>query len=143
MRKAFGACVVALTLAAGTGTAAAQNPQQNSQQNPQQNSQQEKLNLSPAKEQAVKQSLANQSAHSVPGFNGQVGDKLPASERAQALPSDVQDQVPEAKRLLFVKLPDRIVLIDPDSQSVAEIVMSPDASTTGSAPAPTGSQQSR
>jgi hypothetical protein len=59
------------------------------------------------------------------------------------LTSDVQDQVPEAKRMLFVKLPDRIVLIDPDSQAVAEIVMSPNASTTGSAPASTGSQQSR
>jgi hypothetical protein len=31
------------------------------------------------------------------------------------------------------------MLIDPDSQAVAEIVMAP-ASTTGSAPVPTGSQ---
>jgi hypothetical protein len=136
MRQAFGACVVVLTLVAGSGAATAQTSQQ-------QNSQQEKLNLSAAKEQAVNQGLANQPAHSVPGFDGQVGSKLPASERAQALPSDVQNQVPEAKQLLFVKLPDRIVLIDPDTQAVAEIVMNPGASTTGSAPASTGSQQSR
>jgi hypothetical protein len=135
MRQAFGACVVVLTLVAGTGAAIAQTSQQNSQQ--------EKLNLNPAKEQAVNQGLANQPAHSVPGFDGQVGSKLPSSERAQALPSDVQNQVPEAKQLLFVKLPDRIVLIDPDTQAVAEIVMNPGASTTGSAPASTGSQQSR
>jgi hypothetical protein len=111
----------------GSGTASAQT------------SQQEKLNLSPAMEQAVTQGLANQPAHSVSGFNGQMGSKLPASEKVQPLPSDVQAQVPEAKLLLFIKLPDRVVLIDPDSQAVAEIVMTP-ASTTGSAPAPTGSQ---
>jgi hypothetical protein len=42
-------------------------------------------------------------------------------------------------QLLFVKLPDRVVLIDPDSQAVAKSVMAP-ASITGSAHAPTGSQ---
>jgi hypothetical protein len=42
-------------------------------------------------------------------------------------------------QLLFVKLPACVVLIDPDGQAVAEIVMAP-ASTTGRTPAPTGSQ---
>jgi hypothetical protein len=60
----------------------------------------------------------------------QVGDKLPDSMTAQQLPSNVADQVPEAKQLLFVKLPDRIILIDPDSKLVSEIVM--DSVTTGS-----------
>jgi hypothetical protein len=44
----------------------------------------------------------------------------------------VSDQVPEAKGLLFVKLPDRIVLIDPDTKLVTEIVM--DSVTTGANP---------
>jgi hypothetical protein len=39
---------------------------------------------------------------------------------------------PEAKNLLFVKLPDRIVLIDPDTKLVAEIVVND--TTTGSNP---------
>jgi hypothetical protein len=120
------ACLITLALFAGTSLAAAQSSQQGSQQ--------EKLNLSSAKEQAVTQGLANQPARSVPGFNGQVGSKLPDSEKAQPLPSDVQAQVPEAKQLLFVKLPDRIVLIDPDSQAVAEIVMAPVTTGTGTAP---------
>ena len=60
----------------------------------------------------------------------QVGDKVPDSMTAQALPNDVTDQVPEAKQLLFVKLPDRILLIDPRSKVVTELVMN-DA-TTGS-----------
>jgi hypothetical protein len=51
---------------------------------------------------------------------------------AQALPGNVTDQVPEAKTLLFVKPPDRVLLIDPDSKLVTEIVM--EGATTGSNP---------
>jgi hypothetical protein len=54
------------------------------------------------------------------------------------LPSGVQAQVPEAKGMLFVKLPDRILLIDPDSQAVAEIIMNPVTTGSGSTP-PAGS----
>ena len=68
----------------------------------------------------------------------QVGDKVPDSMTAQSLPSNVTDQVPEVKKLLFVKLPDRVILIDPDSKLVSEIVMDPD-SATGSNSATTGS----
>ncbi|KRR07330.1 hypothetical protein CQ12_00645 [Bradyrhizobium jicamae] len=49
---------------------------------------------------------------------------------AQSVPGNVTDQVPETKNLLFVKLPDRIVLIDPDNKLVTQIVM--DSATTGS-----------
>ena len=51
------------------------------------------------------------------------------------------DQVPETKRYLFIKLPDRIVLIDPDTNMVAEIVGAP--ATTGASPSdvnPAGSR---
>jgi hypothetical protein len=48
------------------------------------------------------------------------------------MPDDVADQVPETKRYLFIKLPDRIVLIDPDTNMVAEIVGAP--ATTGANP---------
>jgi hypothetical protein len=44
----------------------------------------------------------------------------------------VTDQVPETKSYLFIKLPDRILLIDPDSKAVAEIVGAP--GTTGEKP---------
>jgi hypothetical protein len=110
-------------------------------------SQQEKLNLSTAKEQAVTQGLSGQPAQAVPGFQGQIGNKLPDSASARSLPSDITAQVPEAKDLLYVKLPDRIVLIDPDSKLVAEIILGP--ATTGapagatSPSAPSGSSPSR
>jgi hypothetical protein len=49
---------------------------------------------------------------------------------AQQLPNNVTDQVPEAKNLLFVKLPDRVILIDPDSKQVSEILMDTDSTST-------------
>jgi hypothetical protein len=126
MRQPFHASLITLALIAGIDTAAAQS------------SQQEKFDLNAAKEQAVTQGLKDQPAHSVPGFSGQIGSKPPASEKAQSLPSGVQAQVPEAKEMLFIKLPDRIVLIDPESQAVAEIIMAPVTTGSSSTP-PTGS----
>ena len=87
--------------------------------------------LTSNQEQMVSQGLASSPSQSAPaGAQPQVGDKLPDSITAQQLPSNVTDQVPEAKNLLFVKLPDRIILIDPDTKLVSEIVM--DSVTTGS-----------
>lgn len=34
---------------------------------------------------------------------------------ARELPKNITDQVPEARQLLLVKPPDRIMLIDPDT----------------------------
>ena len=127
MRPPIRVCLVTFAMIAAIDFAAAQGTQQ------------EKFNLNAAKEQAVTQGLASQPAQNISGFSGQVGSKLPASETAKALPSDVQAKVPEAKEMLFIKLPDRIVLIDPDTKVVAEIVMTPITTGSGSAPAPAGS----
>jgi hypothetical protein len=90
-----------------------------------------RADLTSQQEKMVSQGLANSPSQSAPaGAQPQVGNKVPDSMTAQALPNDVTDQVPEAKNLLFVKLPDRVLLIDPDSKLVTEIVM--DDTTTGS-----------
>lgn len=100
--------------------------------------------LTASQERTVSQGLANSPSQSMPsGAQPQVGSKVPDSMSAQALPNNVTDQVPEAKNLLFVKLPDRILLIDPDSKVVAEMIM--DDSTTGSStsgPSTSGSSTS-
>lgn len=89
--------------------------------------------LTATQQLTVSQGLASSPSQPSPaGSQPQVGNKLPDSMTAQALPNNVTDQVPEAKNLLFVKLPDRIMLIDPDSKLVTEIVMDSDATTTGS-----------
>jgi hypothetical protein len=88
--------------------------------------------LTARQQQAVNQGLAASPSQAAPaGAQPQVGNRLPDSMTAQALPNDVTDQVPETKNLLFVKLPDRIMLIDPDTKLVTEIVMG-DTTTTGS-----------
>jgi hypothetical protein len=92
--------------------------------------------LTANQQQTVSQGLASSPSQPAPsGEQPRVGNKLPDSMSAQSMPSNVTNQVPETKNLLFVKLPDRIVLIDPDNELVTQIVMdSPTtgASTTGS-----------
>jgi hypothetical protein len=92
----------------------------------------EKLNLNQSKERQVTQGLNREQPQSAAGYQGQVGSKPPASLSTKPMPDDVADQVPETKRYLFIKLPDRIVLIDPDTNMVAEIVGAP--ATTGASP---------
>ena len=88
-------------------------------------------NLNPAQQQMVSNNLSSTPSQSAPsGAQPQVGDKVPDSMSAQSMPQNVADQVPEAKELLFVKLPDRILLIDPDTKLISEIVTEP--TTTGS-----------
>ena len=90
-----------------------------------------RADLTSQQEKMVSQGLANSPSQPAPaGAQPQVGNKVPDSMSAQALPSNVTDQVPETKNLLFVKLPDRVLLIDPDSKLVTEIVM--EDATTGS-----------
>ena len=86
--------------------------------------------LTATQQRTVNQGLANSPSQPAPGAQPQVGDKVPDSMNAQSLPTNVTNQIPEAKNLLFVKLPDRVLLIDPDSKMVSEIVM--DTDSTGS-----------
>jgi hypothetical protein len=91
------------------------------------------VDLTPPQERMVSQGLASSPTQPMPsGDQPKVGRAVPGSLTAQSMPSSVSDQVPEAKGLLFVKLPDRIVLIDPDTKLVTEIVI--DSVTTGANP---------
>jgi hypothetical protein len=89
--------------------------------------------LTPMQQRTVSQGLESSPSQAAPaGAQPQVGDKVPDSMTAQSLPGDVTSQVPQVKNLLFVKLPDRVMLIDPDTKQVSEIVLEPDSATTGS-----------
>jgi hypothetical protein len=93
-------------------------------------------NLTPNQERMVSRGLAASPSEAAPvGAQPQVGTKLPESMTGQALPKNVTDQVPEAKELFFVKLPDRIILIDPDTKLVTEIIT--EQATTGASPGST------
>jgi hypothetical protein len=122
MAQLVRASAIAIAIFSSVGIAAAQRGPGNAQ-----------ADLTPTQERMVSQGLASSPSHPAPaGAQPQVGSKLPDSMAAQTLPKNVTDQVPEAKDLLFVKLPDRVILIDPDTKLVTEIVM--DSATTGSSP---------
>ena len=94
----------------------------------------DQLQLSPSQKQSIRQGLTSEQTQTTPGSQGQVGSKTPASVTPHALPSDVMTQVPATKKFLFVKLPDRILLIDPDQQQVAEIILNNSDSNPGAQP---------
>ena len=126
MNQLIRAGAITVAIFSSVGYAAAQNA-------PSQNPGAAHADLTARQQQAVSQGLAASPSQPGPaGSQPQVGNKLPDSMTAQALPSDVTDQVPDAKQLLFVKLPDRIILIDPDSKVVHEIVLDDSTTTAGS-----------
>ena len=136
MRHHLCAGIAALALIAVTGPAAAQNAASTQGQNRQ------SLNLDSAQQHQVTQGLNNQQAQAKPpGFDGQVGSKVPDSMHPQSLPGNVTSDVPETKGYLFVKLPDRALLIDPETKTVVELVLAENA--TGSTPDNTGGQPSQ
>jgi hypothetical protein len=124
MNQLIRAGAITVAIFSSVGLAAAQNA-------PSQTAGAAHPDLTARQQQAVSQGLAaSPSQPTQAGAQPQVGNKLPDSMTAQALPNDVTNQVPEVKNLLFVKLPDRIMLIDPDTKLITEIVM--DDTTTGS-----------
>ena len=126
MSKLIHAGAITVAILSSVGFAAAQNASNHP-------------DLTPTQQRTLSQGLANSPSQSAPSAQPQVGDRMPDSMTAQSLPSNVTDQVPETKNLLFVRLPDRILLIDPDSKLVSEIVMDADSATTGSNSANPGS----
>jgi hypothetical protein len=126
MNQLIRAGAITVAIFSSVGLAAAQNA-------PSQTAGAAHPDLTARQQQAVSQGLAaSPSQPAQAGAQPQVGNKIPDSMRVQALPNDVTNQVPETKNLLFVKLPDRIMLIDPDTKLVTEIVMDSDSTTTGS-----------
>lgn len=134
MGRAFGAAAVVFVLAGGIGYATAQGtmPSTAGQGTPQQSMPQGNLNLNNGQAQSITDGLRNEQSHSnQPGYQGQIGSKPPSSMQAQQLPDGVTSDVPQVKGYYFVKLQDRILLLDPDTKTVVEIVPAI-AETTGS-----------
>jgi hypothetical protein len=126
----LGATALALLFFGGAVPAAAQNTG-SSMSSQGQGTSQEKFNLSPSKERQMMQVLRNEQTQNPPsGFDGRVGSKVPDSMTTKSLPNEASAHAPETKGVLFVRLPDRVLLIDPDNKAVVEIVA--DETTTGS-----------
>jgi hypothetical protein len=101
------------------------------------------LNLSPEQGRAVADGLKSEKPQaSSTASNTQRGSRAPNDVTTKPLPSSVAAQVPSTRELLFVKLPDRVLLIDPNTNMVAEIIPM-DSSTTGSGDASGSSAPAR
>jgi hypothetical protein len=117
MRYLIHASAIAIAVVGNSGFAAGQN---SSGQD----------HLSQTQQQVLKQDLDAERIQTAPsGGQSEVGSKLPNSLQGSPMPGNVATDVPQAKHLLFVKLSDRILLIDPDSNLITEIV--PVTETTG------------
>ncbi len=115
MRQKLRAGAIALALLGSVSVAAAQGAPSGGAQ--------AKASLTPTQENTLKQGLSSEQTMSAPsGFQAEVGKQLPPSITPQPLPSKVEAQVPEAKSFLFVKLSDRVLLIDPATQQIAQIL---------------------
>lgn len=126
MDRRLYAGTLALVLAGGVGYAAAE------EAIPGQGSSQERFNLNRQQEQSITKGLHQEQTQPNPsGYQGQLGSKVPDSMSAQTLPDDVADQVPQTKGYYFVKLPDRVLLLDPDTKTVVEIVAGPETTGAG------------
>jgi hypothetical protein len=135
MQLQLRASAIALALLAGIGCASAQTNQNTIQgtqkASPAQVPTQGGVSLNPVQGKNITQGLSLEHAQSAPSdFDGQVGTKVPESMTPKVLPGDVAAQVPEAQGYLFVKMPDRVLLIDPDSKTVVEIVPAQSGSTS-------------
>jgi len=129
---------LALLVFGGLAPAAAQAPGGSGMSSQGQGASQEKFNLSPSQERSMSQALRSEQTQNPPsGFDGRVGSKVPDSLSTRSLPDQASANAPQTKGLLFVKLPDRVLLIDPDNKAVVEIVA--DETTTGSGGSTTGS----
>src|SRR5258708_19580560 len=70
--------------------------------------------LTANQQQTVSQGLATSPSQPTPsGEQAQVGKHVPDSMSPQAMPNNVTHQLPQPNNLLFVKLPDPTLLIDP------------------------------
>jgi hypothetical protein len=139
MRRTCYALTVAFALYGSLGSAAAQSATGSTN-----------VLLSPPEAQSLAQALESQPASNAPsGFDPQIGGTLPDGMPHQPVPQDVAARVPDAARLHYSKLADRILWVDPNNTMVVEIIptdratMTGHGSAAGNAPEASGSSPRR
>jgi hypothetical protein len=88
------------------------------------------LDVSAAQLQAIRHGLARHPVE--PAQSGQhvgIGSRMPSTLAPQRFPNQVTLAVPQTRNYRFVKLPDRVLPVDPASETVAEIVPIPTGRT--------------
>jgi hypothetical protein len=130
----------ALALLAGVSLAMAQTPSQNTpmgsqpapkaqtapstQNSPNSMSQSGALQLSASQKTAIFQSVTEEKVKSPPPANLSlaVGAQVPASVELYALPPNIVSSVPSTKQFKYTVAQNQVVLVDPASMKVVEII---------------------
>lgn len=99
----------------------------------------QKGKLTEEQARAVAQTLQDKPSQTVPpGTKVEVGKKVPDILKLTPMPPEIFAVWPEARDVLYVRLPDRVVLVDPENEFGAQIIL--DSETTGG-PATNNSKQ--
>ena len=121
-----------LALLAGVSIAMAQAPSQNApagsppapKAQPSSTNQSSALQLSASQKTAIFQSVTKEKVKTPPPANLQlsVGAQVPASVELYALPANIVSTVPATKQYKYTVAQNQVVLVDPASMKVVEII---------------------
>ena len=84
---------------------------------------QAQLSLSADQKQAIWNSVGkNKGAKAPANFQASIGANVPAQLALRALPSTLSKQMPDAKKYRYAKIDDQVVLVDPSTHKVIDII---------------------
>ena len=119
---------ILLAFVGSVGLAAAQQPSQpapmGTERGPMAATRQQPIQLTPAQRTQVYQNvIKDRDATPAPaGIPLRIGAKLPATVELNELPDNVAAQVPSVSRYKFVVAQNQVVLVDPSTKEVVEII---------------------
>lgn len=83
----------------------------------------DQLKLTSAQRNEIWKSLSSQTKETPPnGFTAKVGEAVPSALHLQPLPSNVTSNVPAVKSYDFAMLQNEVLLVDPSSKKIVDIV---------------------
>jgi hypothetical protein len=81
------------------------------------------LTLTLAQRHELWQGLSKQAKESAPaGFTARVGESVPSSIKLQPLPANLSTQIPAAKAYSFAILQSELLIVDPASKNIVDII---------------------
>jgi Protein of unknown function (DUF1236) len=81
------------------------------------------LSLTAQQKQAIWDSVGKAKGANAPAnFQASVGASVPAQIALRSLPSDILQQVPNAKKYRYAKIADEVLLVDPTNHKVIDII---------------------
>jgi hypothetical protein len=80
------------------------------------------IELTPEQKTVIHRSITRDHAAAAPNVRVKVGEHVPSSVTLQSFPETVVVEAPTLKRYKYFNLQDRVVLVDPETDEVVDIV---------------------